>query len=89
VVQEAYVHDVSTCKVDDLVKALGWRVSARAGSPSCARARRGGRALPQPAAGRLLPISLERRHLSIGTSEPLGGLTAIFIIIGLVDGGRL
>lgn len=89
VVQEAYVHGVSTCKVDDLAKALGWRVSAKAGSPSCARGRGGGQALPQPAAGRLLPISLERRHLIIGSSEPLGGLTAIFIVIGPVDGGRL
>jgi transposase-like protein len=37
VVQEAYVHGVSTRKVDDLVKALGMGgISKRAGSPSCA-----------------------------------------------------
>lgn len=36
-VQEAYVHGVSTRKVDELVRALGWTVSARARSPACAR----------------------------------------------------
>jgi putative transposase len=36
VVQEAYVHGVSTRKVDALVRALAWRASARARSAGCA-----------------------------------------------------
>ena len=48
VVQQAYVHGVSTRKVDELVKALGMGgISKSLMSPSCVRnSMRGGRALP-------------------------------------------
>ena len=37
VIQEAYVHGVSTRSVDDLVKAMGGPASRRAKSPGSAR----------------------------------------------------
>jgi putative transposase len=55
VVQEAYVHGVSTRKVDELVKALGMGgISKSRVSETVRGTRRGGRALQGPAGGRPL-----------------------------------
>ena len=64
VIQEAYVHGVSTRSVDDLVKALGMSgISKSQVSRLCTGDRREGHGLPQPAAGRRLAVYLYRRHL--------------------------
>jgi putative transposase len=66
VVMEAYLHGVSTRKVDDLVKALGadTGISKSELSRICARPRRRGRRVPGPIPGPdHLPLCLPRRHL--------------------------
>src|ERR1035437_8040747 len=76
VIQEAWVHGVSTRKVDDLVAAMGGcHVSKSEVSRICLRAG----TVPGPAAGRRpVPVRLVRRHLREGAPgwpdcEPGGG----------------
>ena len=66
VIQEAWIGGVSTRRVDDLVKAMGYRGSASRKSPSCARAcpregggdRRARACLSRPAARRRVALSV-------------------------------
>ena len=77
VVMEAYLHGVSTRKVDDLVKALGadTGISKSEVVPDLRRPGRRGRRLPRPVAGRAsVPVRVPRRHLLQGPGEPPGGL---------------
>ena len=64
VIQEAYVHGISTRSVDDLVKALGMSgVSKSQVSRLCARARRARGCVPEPPDRRRLAVPVDRRHL--------------------------
>jgi Transposase, Mutator family len=65
VVMEAYVHGVSTRKVDDLVAALGadTGISRERGLPSLRRPRCGGRRVPRPVTGRAgVSLPVRGRH---------------------------
>jgi putative transposase len=81
VIQEAYVHGVSTRSVDDLVKAMGasgvskshreairrrQARQRRARQPPGRGDRRAGQRIPHPAAGRGMALRLDRRHLREG-----------------------
>ena len=67
VVQEAYVHGVSTRSVDDLVKAMGMtRYLEKPSQPAVQRDRRQDRRLSQSAARGRLALSLARRDLCEG-----------------------
>jgi putative transposase len=67
VIQEAYVHGVSTRSVDDLVKAMGMSgISKSQVSPAVRRARRAGGRLPQPSDRGRLAVPVDRRHLRQG-----------------------
>ena len=75
---EAYVHGVSTRKVDDLVAALGigCRDQQERGQPELRRARRGGGHLPRPTArAHELPVRLPRRD-----GAPRGAFWTAFLI---------
>ena len=74
VVMEAYVHGVSTRKVDDLVDALGGTGDLQVrGVPDLRRARRRPRRVPEPAAGRVaVPVRVPRRHLLQGPGQRPG-----------------
>ena len=75
VVQEAYVHGVTTRRVDDLVKALGMDgISKSQVSEAVRRTRQGGRAFQHPAAGRPVPVRVVGRHLRQGARARAGGL---------------
>ena len=77
VVMEAYVHGVSTRKVDDLVAALGLEsgISKSEVSRICARARRAARSVPGPVARpRGVPLRVLGRHLPEGPGRPPGRL---------------
>jgi transposase-like protein len=64
VIQEAYLHGVSTRSVDDLVKAMGMTGDLQKPSqPVVYGDGRQDRRLPQPAAGRRLALSLAGRDL--------------------------
>ena len=69
VIMEAYVHGVSTRKVDDLVQALGVDVGdlQERGVADLRRARRVAPGVPRPAArSRRVPLRVPRRHLREG-----------------------
>ena len=73
VVMEAYVHGVSTRKVDDLVRALGIDagISQVRGLADLRRARRAGRGLPRPLARpQRLPVPVPGCHLPEGPRGP-------------------
>src|SRR5947207_10448722 len=70
VIQEAYVHGVSTRSVDDLVKAMGMTGISKSQVsrlPTVHRDRRQDRRLPQPAVGRRLALSLAGCDLPQGS----------------------
>ena len=71
---EAYLHGVSTRKVDDLVKALGVDSGiskSEVSSPDLRRPGRGSRRVPGPAADRhRVPVPVPGRHLLQGPSQP-------------------
>ena len=72
VVMEAYVHGVSTRKVDDLVAALGAAsgISKSEVSPHLRRARRVARGVPGPAPRSCrVPVRVPGRHLRQGPSR--------------------
>ena len=74
VVQEAYVHGVSTRKVDDLVKALGLDgISKSEVSRICARAGPGGRGVSDAAADGRASLRLAGRDVSQGADRRPGG----------------
>ena len=67
VIQEAYVHGISTRSVDDLVKAMGASgISKSQVSPPVRGDRRAGERLPVPADRGRLAVSVDRRHLPEG-----------------------
>jgi transposase-like protein len=69
VIQEAYVHGISTRSVDDLVQAMGMSgISKSQVSRLCVEIRRQGADLPEPAAGSRLAVCLARCHLCKGAS---------------------
>ena len=75
VVMEAYVHGVSTRKVDDLVAALGVGsgISKSEVSPDLRPARRRPRGVPEPAPRpRRVPLRVRRRHLPQGPGQRPG-----------------
>ena len=75
VVQEAYVHGVSTRKVDELVKALGMTgISKSQVSELCEELDEEVERFRNRAAGRLLPLRLGRRHIREGPPGRQGGL---------------
>ena len=66
-IQEAYIHGVSTRSVDDLVKAMGATgVSKSPSEPPGRRDRRAGERLPHPADRGRMALCLDRRHLHQG-----------------------
>ena len=70
VIQEAYIHGVSTRSVDDLVKALGMSgISKSQVSRLCAEIDERVTRLPRATARRRLALSLDRRHLREGAPE--------------------
>ena len=78
VVMEAYVHGVSTRKVDDLVKALGadTGISKSEVSPDLRRPRRARSAAfrDRSLAEHAVPVRVPRRHLLQGPGQPPGGV---------------
>ena len=66
VIQEAYIHGVSTRSVDDLVRAMGMTGISKIRSAGCGD-RRQGRRLPQPSAGGRLALPLARCDLCEGS----------------------
>ncbi len=73
VIQEAYVHGISTRAVDDLVKAMG--ASGISKSQVCRLVRgdrRAGERLPLPPHRGRLAVSVDRRHLPEGRARPAG-----------------
>ena len=77
VVMEAYVHGVSTRKVDDLVVALGLEsgISKSEVSRICAELDERAVGLPVPIPRpRRVPLRVLGRHLSEGPGRPPGGL---------------
>jgi hypothetical protein len=71
--EEAYLHGVSTRKVDDLVRALPTAASPNQRSLGSAPTRPGGGRLPGPLPGRPeLPLCGRRRHLRQGPGQPPG-----------------
>src|SRR3982750_1825160 len=75
VVMEAYLHGVSTRKVDDLVRAgRRFRHQQERGVPDLRRPGRRGRRLPRPQPGRAaLSLCLPGCHLLQGAGQPAGG----------------
>jgi hypothetical protein len=70
VVQEAYVHGVSTRSVDDLVKAMGMTGTSKSQvSRLCEEDRREGEGVPEPPDRRRLALSVDRCHLREGARE--------------------
>ena len=83
VVQEAYVHGVSTRKVDELVKALGMAgISKSQVSRLCEELERRSRAF---ASGRwrVLPLRLARCHLRKGRQDGRVASVAVVIAVGV------
>jgi putative transposase len=76
VVMEAYVHGVSTRKVDDLVSALGVGsgISKSEVSRICAELDGDLDAFRHPSRPRSLPLRLRRRHLPQGEGQRAGRL---------------
>ena len=77
VIQEAYVHGVSTRSVDDLVKAMGMSgISKSQVSRLCEEIDEQGEGVPWPADRGRLAVSVDRRHLrqsAPGRPHRLGG----------------
>ena len=84
-IQEAYIHGVSTRSVDDLVRAMGMTGISKSQVSRLCRRSTTSRRLPQPAAGRRLALSVARRDLR--ESPRSGRIVSIAVIVAVAVNG--